>query len=80
MERENLKKKKKKKTWMEINQILALIIVLLYLYNDHNPHDTHLPSLSSTREYFSPSAIWDPWFHHTARAGRDTRETDDENK
>ena len=24
----------------------------------------------------SPSAIWDPWFHQTARAGRDTRDTD----
>ena len=32
--------------------------------------------MSSTREYLSPSAIWDPWFHQTARAGRDTRDTD----
>ena len=24
----------------------------------------------------SPSAIWAPWFHQTARAGRDTRDTD----
>jgi len=33
------------------------------------------PSAFSTTLYLSPTAICEPWFHHTTRTGRLTRET-----